>query len=87
MGLDIKDVEFLGVVNNVFSFQEHYVNIDFVAKGVSGNSKICEPDKCPEIDRYSLTNLPQPLMLLTTNLFKTHPKILEKLKNFNSFEY
>ena len=35
VGLDIEDVEMLGVVNNIFSPEKHYVNIDFVAKGVS----------------------------------------------------
>lgn len=85
VGLDIEDVEFLGAVNNIFSLEKHYVNIDFLAKGVSGAPKICEPDKCAEIGWYQLDNLPQPLMLPTANLFKTHPEVLEKLKNFNSF--
>ena len=70
VGLELKDVEFLGAVNNIFSPEKHYVNIDFVAKGVSGTPKICEPDKCAEMGWYSLDKLPQPLMLPTANLFK-----------------
>lgn len=86
VGLDIEDVELLGVVNNVFSPEKHYVNIDFVAKGVLGSPKICEPDKCAEIGWYPLNNLPQPLMLPTINLFKNNPQVLEKLKTFNSLK-
>ena len=84
VGLELEDVEFLGAVNNIFSPGKHYVNIDFVAKGVSGTPKICEPDKCAEIDWYPLNKLLKPLMLPTANLFKIHPEVLEKLKNFNS---
>lgn len=85
VGLDIQDLEFLGVVNNIFSSEKHYVNIDFVAKGVSGEPIIGEPEKIGKIGWYPLDNLPQPLMFPTTNLFKTHPQVLEKLKTFNSF--
>ena len=86
VGLDLEDVEFLGAVNNIFSPEKHYVNIDFVAKGVSGTPKICEPDKCAEMGWYPLNKLPQPLMLPTANLFKTYPEVIEKLKTFNSLK-
>ena len=86
VGLDIKDVELLGVVNNIFSPQKHYVNIDFIALGASGEPSIGEPDKIGKIGWYPLDNLPQPLMLPTVNLLKIHPEILKRLKNFNSFK-
>jgi len=86
VGLELEDVEFLGAVNNIFSPEKHYVNIDFVAKGVSGTPKICEPDKCAEMGWYPLNKLPQPLMLPTANLLETHPEVLEKLKTFNSLK-
>ena len=85
VGLDVGDVEFLGVVNNIFSPEKHYVNIDFVARGVTGEPKNMEPEKIAEIGWYSLDNLPKLLMLPMANLFKTHPEVLEKLKKFNSF--
>lgn len=84
VGLDLEDIEMLGVVNNIFSPEKHYVNIDFVAKGVSGQPIIGEPEKIGQIGWYSLDKLPQPLMLPTANLFKTHPEVLDKLKTFNS---
>lgn len=84
VGLDLKDVEMLGVVNNIFSPDKHYINIDFVAKGVSGQPIIGEPEKIAKVGWYNLNNLPQPLMLPTANLFKFHPEVFEKLKNFNS---
>ncbi len=86
VGLDIQDAEMLGVVNNIFDSGKHYVNLDFVAKGVSGTPIIGEPDKCAEIGWYSLDNLPQPLMLPTVNLFREHPEALEKLQTFNSLK-
>lgn len=86
VGLDVEGVEFLAVVNNFFSSEKHYVNLDFVAKGVSGKPIIAEPDKCAEIGWYPLDNLPQPLMLSVVNLLETHPEVLEKLRNFNSFK-
>jgi 8-oxo-dGTP diphosphatase len=86
VGLDIEDVEFLAVVNNIFSPEKHYVNIDFLARGVSGMPFIGEPDKIAEIGWYSLDDLPQPLMLPTSNLFKTHPTVLYKLKTYNSLK-
>ena len=86
VGLDLEDVEMLGVINNIFSPEKHYVNVDFVAKGVSGTPIIGEPDKCAEIGWYPLDKLPRPLMLPTANLFKIHPEILGKLRFFNSLK-
>jgi 8-oxo-dGTP diphosphatase len=86
VGLEIEEVEFLAVVNNILSREKHYVNIDFVARGVSGIPIIGEPDKIAEIGWYSLDDLPQPLMLPTSNLFKTHPAVFDKLKTFNSLK-
>lgn len=85
VGLDVENVEMLGVVNNIFSSEKHYVNIDFLARGVTGIPIIGEPEKIAKIGWYSLDNLPQPLMLPTINLFKAHPQVLEKLKALNSF--
>jgi len=86
VGLDIQDIELLGVVNNIFSPEKHYVNIDFVAKGVTGLPKIGEPEKIGEIGWYPLDDLPKPLMLPTANLFKNDPKVLDKLKKINSLK-
>jgi len=84
--LDLEDVEMLGVVNNIFSPEKHYVNVDFVAKGVSGVPTIGEPDKCAQIGWYPIDDLPQPLFLSTLNLFKTHPEVIKKLRDFNSLK-
>jgi 8-oxo-dGTP diphosphatase len=86
VGLELKDIEMLGAVNNIFSPEKHYVNVDFVAKGVSGMPRIGEPEKIGEIGWYPLDHLPQPLMLPIVNLFKAYPGIPGKLKNFNSFD-
>jgi 8-oxo-dGTP diphosphatase len=86
VGLDIEDVEMLGVQNNIFSADKHYVNIDFLAKGVSGEPIIGEPDKTSKVGWYPINDLPQPLMLPVLNLFKNHPEIIERLCNFNSLK-
>jgi 8-oxo-dGTP diphosphatase len=85
-GLDVEDVEMLSVINNIYSQDKHYVNVDFLAKGVTGVPILGEPDKSEQMDWYPVDNLPEPLMLPAVNLFKMHPEILEKLKTFNSFK-
>lgn len=85
VGLELKTVELLGVVNNVFSPNKHYVNLDFLAKGVSGEPKIGEPEKIKKIGWYDLNKLPSPLMLPVVNLFKNYPELREKLRCSRSF--
>ena len=86
VGLDVDGVEMLVAVNNIFSSGKHYVNVDFVAKGVTGTPEIGEPEKIGKIGWYPLDDLPQPLMLPTINLFKDYSEVLAKLKTFNSLK-
>ncbi len=84
--LDLNEVEILGVVNNIFPAEgKHYVNVDVLAKGVSGELKNTEPEKCEKLDWFALDSLPDKLMQTTPNLFKTYPEVKTKLVNFNSF--
>ena len=85
VGLDVGSFEMLGVVNNIFSKEKHYVNVDFLAKNVTGEAINGEPDKIGEITWIDLDHLPSPLMLSVENLFKNYPEVLIKLKNNNSF--
>lgn len=87
VGMIINDVEILGVVNNIFSPDKHYVNVDVLAKGVSGKPQIMEPDKCEKIEWFDLDSLPENLLMLPAhNLFEQYPEIRSRLSNFNSFE-
>ncbi len=86
IGIDVHAAEFVAVVNNVFSPEKHYVNVEFVVTSASGEPKNCEPEKMAEIGWYPLHNLPQPLMLPTANFFKKHPEVIEKLKKLNSIK-
>jgi 8-oxo-dGTP diphosphatase len=86
VGLELEDIEILGVVNNIFSLEKHYVNIDVLASGVSGTPINGEPEKIGEVGWYSIDKLPEPLMLPTINLFKKYPEVIEKLKSHNSLK-
>jgi len=83
--LDITGTELLGVVNNIFSPEKHYVNVDFVATGVTGELKNMEPEKASDLGWYNLDFLPQPLMLSVQNLFKELPETVSKLKQTRGY--
>ncbi len=73
------------MVNNIFSPEKHYVNVDFFATGVMGKPINGEPEKIGEIGWFDLDNLPQPVMLPTENLFKEFPELITTLKMKRSF--
>ena len=83
--LDVKSVEIIGVVNNIYSPEKHYVNVDVIAHGVTGIPKITEPDKSEDMGWFSLDSLPSPLLLSPINLFKTYPGLKDHMRTINSF--
>jgi 8-oxo-dGTP diphosphatase len=78
VGLEVEDVEVIGAVNNIFSQEVHYVNVDVIAKGVLGEPKIMEPEKCSEIAWFALNNLPKPLFYPTEHLLEVYPEALKQ---------
>ena len=61
-GVEISDVEFVSVTNDLFKDEnKHYVTIFLKAKFVSGTPQVLEPDTCISWDWFSWDELPSPL--------------------------
>jgi len=67
LGVDIDLLEQFPAANHIIpSDKQHWVPSTFLAKLKDGNiPKIMEPEKCDEIDWFSLDHLPTPLSLIT----------------------
>lgn len=81
-GLRIKSIAILGVTNDYYNKDNHWVSVNVLAKGFSGQPEIMEPDKCEEIGWFNLDSLPSPLMLSAKNFlrdFSDKLKVAESL--------
>ncbi|HCM82300.1 MAG: MutT/nudix family protein [Candidatus Gottesmanbacteria bacterium GW2011_GWA2_44_17] len=67
LGVDIDLLEQFPAANHIIpSDKQHWVPSTFLAKLKDGNiPKIMEPEKCDEIDWFSLDHLQTPLSLIT----------------------
>jgi 8-oxo-dGTP diphosphatase len=72
-GMQIGDIRFLRVLNTMHYAPRHYVDITLVAEWVSGEPRVCEPDKVESWAWYSLDALPSPL-------FRMVPTAIEALR-------
>jgi 8-oxo-dGTP diphosphatase len=71
-GLKIKDIEVVGVTNDLFAKEKkHYVTIFMKALGWQGTPKIMEAEKCTKMGWFDLNNLPSPLFVSDINFFKS----------------
>ena|ERR1700683_3433022 len=62
VGVDIKNIRFLAVTNDVFeSESKHYITIWLEADWAANEPKICEPDKLSDLAWHTLQDLPSPL--------------------------
>jgi len=62
-GLVADSYEFIGLVNNPQKEHDrHYIQLGFLAKGVTGEPKLLEPDRCYEWQWFSLNELPDTLI-------------------------
>ncbi|MDA3840118.1 MAG: NUDIX domain-containing protein [Patescibacteria group bacterium] len=60
LGVEIGNIKFVSCAN-IIKHGKHYLDVSFVAEIISGEPKICEPDKIESIGWYSLDDLPEPL--------------------------
>ena len=65
-GMAIEITELLGVSDHILADEgEHWVSPTFLARHLSGEPRIMEPEKCAACGWFSLDELPQPLSLVT----------------------
>ena len=70
-GLRVKSLRFLGLTNDIFSSEKHYVTIALAADWESGEPERCEPDKCLGWHWVDLKSLPAVKFLSFKNLLKS----------------
>lgn len=65
-GMNIAVGELLGVNDHILlAEEEHWVSPTYLARHVSGEPRILEPEKCIAIGWFALSALPQPLSQVT----------------------
>ena len=63
-GLTVKDIKIAGITNDIFKKDnKHYITIWLTSRWESGEAKIMEPDKCSEMDWFTLETMPKNLFL------------------------
>ncbi len=67
--LDISNITFLGITNDLYSAEKHYVTLAFLATEWKGEPKIMEPEKCEKLKWVDFHSLPSPLLLSVQNYF------------------
>jgi 8-oxo-dGTP diphosphatase len=73
-GLTVDDLEFINITNDVRRTDDHWIHLVFLAKGIHGQPKVMETDKCESWEWFSTDKLPKPL-------FYGHTKLLEAILN------
>ncbi|MEK6927646.1 MAG: NUDIX hydrolase [Nanoarchaeota archaeon] len=69
VGVKIKNIKSVAYTNDIFESEgKHYITLFVSAEIESGTPKICEPEKCSEMNWFSIDNLPSPLFLPIQNL-------------------
>jgi 8-oxo-dGTP diphosphatase len=71
VGLDIVDIRFRAITNDVFDQQEkHYITIWMEGRSTSDEPYIAAEDEVAEIGWFAWNSLPNPLFLSLENLLK-----------------
>lgn len=74
-GLEIKNVKYLALTNDIFTEKKHYVTIFMLAEWASGEPTICEPEKCADMQWFDYERLPDNLFLASKNLRRDFPNL------------
>lgn len=73
--LDIEIIDLLDVCNHILpNEKQHWVSPSFVARLLSGESKIMEPEKTEAIGWFSINEIPKPLTEASAHNYKTYIK-------------
>jgi len=79
-GLEIENVKFLGVTNDVMpKDNKHYITIAMIANLKSGEPEVLEPNKCLGWGWYELDNIPVKKALFLENFLNS--SFSNELKN------
>lgn len=77
-GMEIKNIHFLGVTNDIFTSEnKHYITISLAADWAKHEPQIKEPHKYIDQAWFTMDALPSPLFPTLTNLLKQNPSIRE----------
>ena len=77
LGIEIGNIRFISCTNMI-KYEKYYLDVSFIADLISGEPRICEPDKIESIGWYSLDDLPEPL-------FEPVRIVLESLQTGRTF--
>lgn len=70
-GLDIKNLEFIGLTNDIFDKNKHYVTIVMACDWTTGEPRVTEPDKCLGWEWFSIDEIPENTFLTIKDLMKS----------------
>jgi len=70
VGVDVTDIRFRAVTNDVFETGRHYITIWMEGSLVSGEPTIASAEEVSEIGWFPWDSLPEPLFLSLDNLIK-----------------
>lgn len=73
VNITINDIAIVGITNDIFDAQTHYITIHAQAITFSGNPVNKEPEKCNNLGWFALNQLPSPLFLPFENLLSQIP--------------
>lgn len=77
-GIEIENIRFAAFTNDIAKEAGmHYLTLFYVADWKVGEPQVLEPEKCEEWRWSRWDDLPQPLFISTSNLFKTGINPLE----------
>ena len=72
-GMTIEVTELLGVNDHILlEEKEHWVAPTYLARHISGEARILEPEKCTAIGWFELSQLPEPLSQVTQSDLKMY---------------
>jgi 8-oxo-dGTP diphosphatase len=80
-GLTVDSLSFLHIANDPLPEEgTHYVHVDFIANGVSGEPKLMEPEKCYEWKWFDFSSLPS-----ENEIFIGHRKLIPAFVSNKNF--
>jgi 8-oxo-dGTP diphosphatase len=73
-GLEIENLKFVCISDELDHMPKHFINIVFRADWKSGEPTIMEPDKSENWDWYPFEHLPEPLFVKTREAIEAYQK-------------